>query len=102
MTSLKRNNKVFSWALRRHKRRWLRRTTLERAGERNATAHLRRGVLQKRSASIDVILPAGTVWVFLLQMKKRNTVTVGTSQLADMGVFFVEDGFRPPALRKLS
>ena len=36
--------------------------------------------------------------VFLLQMKKRNRVTVGTSQLADTGVFFVEDGFRPPAL----
>ncbi|KAM6205546.1 uncharacterized protein WM294_002752 [Sarcoramphus papa] len=67
------------------------------AGERKATLLLRRRALRKRSVSTDTMLTAGTVFV---QVMKRSLATAGMSWFAD--VVFVEDGFRPLALRKLS
>ena len=51
----------------------------------------------KRSVSTDTTLTAGTVFV---QVTKRNLATAGIPWFAD--AVFVEDGFRPLALRKLS
>lgn len=58
---------------------------------------LRRKVFWKRSVLTNMMLISGTVFLFVM---KRNLATAGISWLAD--VVFVEDGFRPPALWKLS
>ena len=72
------------------------------AGERKATLLLRRRALWKRSVSTDRMLTAGTGggWFFFFQVTKRNLATAGISWFAD--VVYVEDGFRPLALRQLS
>ena len=64
---------------------------------------LRRRVLWKRSVSTDMILTAGTgggCFFFFFQVTKRSLVTAGISWFVD--VVYVEDGFRPLALRQLS
>ena len=62
---------------------------------------LRRGLLWKRLVLAHVMLPVSTVSGFFpFQMTKRNQATAGPSQVAN--VLFVQDGFSPLALQKLS
>jgi len=75
--------------------------TLERAGEQSTRVLLRRRLLWKRLFLASVMLPVSSVSGFFpFQMTKRKQATAGASQVAN--VRFVEDGFRPLALQKLS
>ena len=66
-------------------------------GKGNATALLRRGVLWKRWALTGVMLTVSTVLSFGF-MADDEELGNCRSMPASRCVFFVKDGFRPPAL----
>ena len=67
-------------------------------GKGNTTALLRREVLWKRSALTGAMLTVSTVLSFVFIADDEELGNCRNMLASQCGFFFVEDGFRPPAL----